>query len=43
MINGGILEILGILFLTFIIIPWVGMLVWGCIKAWLDENDRFDG
>ena len=39
----GILSVLGILFLTFVIIPWFGMMIWGVIKAWIDENNRFDG
>ena len=36
------LSILGILFLTFVIIPWVGMVVIGFIKSFWDENNKFD-
>jgi len=38
-----ILAVLGFLFLTFVIIPWLGMVFIGFIKAWWDENNRFDG
>jgi len=38
----NILSILGILFLTFVIIPWVAMMIIDLIKAFWDENNRFD-
>ena len=37
------LAFLGVIFVTFVIIPWVGMVVIGFIKSWWDENNRFDG
>jgi len=39
----GILSIIGILVLTFVVIPWIGILILDCIKAFLKDNDKFDG
>jgi hypothetical protein len=38
-----ILAIIGMLCVTFVIIPWLGMIIIGFLKAWWDENNRFDG
>ena len=38
----NILQILGIIFLTFVIIPWVGIIIIDFIKSFWDDNNRFD-
>jgi len=37
-----ILGVLGVLFLSFVIIPWTAMAIIDIIKHFWDENNRFD-
>ena len=39
----SVLTVLGIMFVTFVIIPWLFMTIVHFIRDFLDENDRFDG
>ena len=38
-----ILAMIGVLVVTFVVIPWLGIVFIGFIKSWWDENNRFDG
>ena len=39
----SILGVLGVLFATFVLIPWITVGIIECVKGFFDENDRFDG
>lgn len=38
----SIIGVIGVLLLTFVIIPWTAMTLIKCIKNFWDENNRFD-